>query len=200
MDNFLSWFNKTTPNQDQSIHPVIRSGIAHLWFESIHPFEDGNGRVGRAVAEKALAQDVGEPLPFSLSIIIESRRKEYYSALEKAQRSNEITAWLVFFTSIIFQAMADAETRVRFVIRKARFLARFASQLNERQYKAILRMFDAGPVGFEGGMNTRKYMGITRASKATATRDLQELVQLGALVPKGQGRGTRYELSILEGV
>lgn len=195
MQIFLDWFNETAPNQGKSIHPVIRAGIAHLWFESIHPFEDGNGRVGRAIAEKALSQGVGEALPFSLSIAIESRRKEYYSSLESAQRSNEITPWLTFFSSIVLQALTDAESRVWFVIRKARFLACYGPRLNERQHKAILRMFDAGPDGFEGGMNTRKYIHLTRASKATATRDLQELVGMGAMVTVGQGRGTRYELA-----
>lgn len=196
MDEFLDWFNKTAPADGaKSMHPIVRAGIAHLWIESIHPFEDGNGRVGRAVAEKALAQDIGEPLPFSLSIILESRRREYYAALEAAQRGNEITSWLAFFSSIVQQALEEAETRVKFVIGKARYLARYGSALNDRQSKAILRMFDAGPGGFEGGMNIRKYLGITKTSKATATRDLQELVRMGAMVAKGQGRGTRYELA-----
>ncbi len=198
MEVFLSWFNDSAPGKSAAMHPIIRAGIAHLWFESIHPFEDGNGRIGRAVAEKALAQDMGEVLPFSLSMAIDSRRKEYYAALEKAQSGNEITPWLVFFTSVVLQAVDEAVSRVFFVIRKAKYLNVFKPKMNNRQQKAILRMFDAGPNGFEGGMNARKYTGITRASKATATRDLQDLVNKGALTPIGQGRGVRYELVRME--
>ncbi len=192
MERFLSWFNNWTP-LDLKTSPV-RAAIAHLYFESIHPFEDGNGRIGRAVAEKALSQGLGAPVPFSLSKAIESDKKAYYKALEQAQKSNEISDWMAYFVPLTLRALDEATVEILFTIQKAHFFERFQLMLNERQLKIIRRMFDAGPKGFEGGMNARKYGGITGASKATATRDLQQLVQMGALMAVGGGRSVRYEI------
>jgi Fic family protein len=195
MARFLRWFNDTAPGEPSSIpHAPVRSALAHLYFETLHPFEDGNGRIGRALAEKALSQGLGRPALLSLSRAIEARRREYYEALQSAQRSNETTAWVRWFAGIVLEAQQDAENRIRFVLRKSRFFQRYERDLNERQLKAVRRMFEAGPEGFVGGMNARKYTALTGASKATATRDLQHLAQLGALVPTGGGRSTRYEL------
>lgn len=195
MARFIRWFNATAPGEQGSIpHAPVRSALAHLYFETLHPFEDGNGRIGRALAEKALSQGLGRPVLLSLSRAIEARRKEYYEALQSAQRSNETTAWIRWFAGIVLQAQQDAEDRIRFVLRKSRFFQHFEHELNERQLKVVHRMFEAGPEGFAGGMNARKYIALTGASKATATRDLQHLAQLGALVPTGGGRSTRYEL------
>jgi Fic family protein len=195
MARFLSWFNRTAPGGAAPIHHApVRSGLAHLCFETIHPFEDGNGRIGRVIAEKALSQGLGRPVLLSLSRTIERQRRDYYRALEFVQQSNEVTPWLRYWTGLVLHAQADAERRIRFVLEKIRFLARFESRLNERQRKAILRMFGAEPDGFQGGMNARKYRAITKTSKATATRDLQHLASIGALVPAGSGRATRYEL------
>ncbi len=148
------------------------------------------------MAEKALSQGLGAPLPFSLSRAIEADKKAYYGALEQSQRSNEVTGWLEYFLRLALRALEDAEAEVLFIVKKAQFFDRYREQLNERQLKVLRRMFEEGPAGFEGGMNARKYCGITGASKATATRDLQQLEQVGALEAVGGGRSTRYEVRI----
>jgi Fic family protein len=194
---FISWFNKTTPGEKDEIrNPILRSAIVHLYFESIHPFEDGNGRIGRAISEKALSQGLGRPALLSLSESIEANKKTYYDALKTAQRSNEITAWIVYFSNTALEAQSRAEESIGFVLRKTKYFDHFKERLNERQMKVIRRIFDAGPKGFEGGMSARKYIAITRSSKATATRDLQYLSGIGALKKIGGGRSTRYEIGL----
>lgn len=196
MARFIVWFNATAPGgRDEIREGPVRAAIAHLYFESIHPFEDGNGRIGRAIAEKALSQSAGRPLLLSLSATIEAARKLYYTALESAQRSNEITPWVIYFIQTVLQAQAEVEVLIDFTLRKARFFDRFEKQLTDRQLKVIRRMWSEGPGGFEGGMNARKYGAITKISKATATRDLQDLAQKGVLHVVGAGRSTRYELT-----
>jgi Fic family protein len=192
MARFISWFN-----EDEIKNPILRSAIAHLYFESIHPFEDGNGRIGRAISEKALSQGLGRPVLLSLSESIEAHKKAYYDALKTAQRSNEVTAWIVYFSNMALEAQSMTEESIGFILRKAKYFDHFKDQLNERQMKVIRRMFDAGPKGFKGGMNARKYIAITRTSKATATRDLQYLTAIGALEQTGGGRSTRYEIGLL---
>jgi Fic family protein len=199
MQRFIAWFNDSAPESRNGIREApIRSAIAHLYFETIHPFEDGNGRIGRAVAEKALSQGMGRPALLSLSDAIESRKKDYYSALEQAQRSNEITDWIRYFTRTILAAQSRSEEQIDFILRKVKFFDRFRDRLNERQRKVIIRMLDEGPDGFAGGMNARKYIGITKTSKATATRDMQNLVEIGAFRRSGSagGRSTRYQVDL----
>lgn len=197
MARFIAWFNNTAPGAKEGIkNPILRSAIAHLYFESIHPFEDGNGRIGRAISEKALSQGLGRPILLSLSQAIEADRKNYYKALKTAQRSNEITAWIVYFSHTVLEAQSIAEEGINFILLKSKFFDQFKEQLNERQMRVVRRMFDEGPKGFEGGMSARKYIAITRTSKATATRDLQYLTKIGVLQPRGGGRSIRYHLSI----
>ena len=199
MDRFIIWFNSTSPGGKLEIkNAVVRSAIAHLYFESIHPFEDGNGRIGRAIAEKALSQGIGYPVFLSLSKTIEARKKDYYNALEAAQKTNEITPWVAYFAGVTLNAQQSAEEQINFTLRKTRFFDRFRDQFNERQLKVIKRVLEEGPAGFEGGINAGKYSSITKASKATATRDLQDLLQKGALVPfgGGGGRSTRYRVNL----
>lgn len=176
----------------------LRAGIAHLWFESIHPFDDGNGRVGRAIADHAIAQDLGYPPLSSLATRIEADKKGYYAQLEQAQRGDlRIDAWLAWFVETLLKAQDNTGAQLAFVVEKARWFDRYRDRLNERQHKATTRMFAAGPAGFEGGMTAAKYIGITGCAKATATRDLAALVQMGALVVlPGGGRSTHYGLSI----
>ena len=190
MEEFMDWFNR----RDKK--PPLKAAIAHLWFETIHPFEDGNGRIGRAISEKALAQGLGMPHIFSISQAIQADKNAYYKALEEAQQSNEITDWLAYFLNIFIAAITEAEEEINFTIQKGKFFDAFQHQLNERQLKAIQRMFDAGHGGFVGGMNVRKYIAITGTSKATATRDMQQLAKMGAFVQVGGGRSTRYELNL----
>jgi Fic family protein len=197
MTRFISWFNETAAGGKLEIkRPLVRAAVAHLYFESIHPFEDGNGRIGRALSEKALSQGIGRPALLSLSRAIEAQRKKYYEALQTGQQSNEITPWVTWFVNMAVEAQKHAEEQIEFTLKKTKFFDRFKDELNERQVKVMRRMLEEGPKGFQGGMNAKKYMGITDTSKATATRDLQDLVEKGVLVPSGGGRSTRYEINI----
>ncbi|VAW11857.1 Fic domain protein, PA0574 type [hydrothermal vent metagenome] len=193
MDEFIKWFNES---QNTIKKPIIRSAIAHLYFESIHPFEDGNGRIGRAIAEKAFSQSIGRPVLFSLSKSIESNKNNYYCALKAAQRSNEITDWINYFVKTVLDAQIDAEQEIEFTLKKTKFFDQHKNELNERQQKVVRRMLEEGHQGFEGGMNARKYVSLTSASKATATRDLQDLAEKGIFKPVGGGRSTRYNINI----
>lgn len=193
MKGFVDWFNGS---ENTIVHAPVRAAIAHLYFESIHPFEDGNGRIGRAISEKAISQGLGRPAVLSLSRTIEAKKNRYYDALEDAQKSNEISSWIRYFVEVALVAQEDAERQVEFVLRKTKFFDCFRSDLNDRQLKVVRRMLDEGPDGFEGGMNARKYISIVKTSKATATRDLQRLVELGVLEPHGGGRSTRYRLLV----
>jgi Fic family protein len=168
-----------------------------LYFESIHPFEDGNGRLGRAIAEKVLAQSVGHPTLTALAATILIRRKSYYAALEAANKQNDLTVWLSWFAGIVLEAQQRTEAQVEFLLDKTRLLDRLRGQWNDRQEKAVLRMLRAGPEGFEGGLSAGNYSTITGASSATATRDLSELVELKALVRTGERRHARYQLAIV---
>ena len=193
MEQFVNWFNLS---QTKIKHAPVRSAITHLYFESVHPFEDGNGRIGRALSEKAIFQSLGRPAILSMSHVLERNKNEYYDALEKAQGSNEITDWLSYFAGMLLRAQDYTEKQIDFVLRKARFFDCFSNELSDRQLRVVGRMLEEGPERFEGGMNARKYRGLTRVSKATATRDLQDLVTKGALKPIGAGRNARYDLRL----
>ena len=197
MKQFIQWFNDTAPGEKKEIRKApVRSAIAHLYFESIHPFEDGNGRIGRAIAEKALSQTIGRPVLLSLSQTIESDKRSYYHALESAQRSNEITDWIKYFVTTTLDAQKQAKEAIELTLKKAKFFDHYRDKLNERQLKVIKRMMEEEPRGFEGGMTAKKYMSITKTSKATATRDLQALTELKTLINTGGGRNTSYALNI----
>jgi Fic family protein len=191
MKRFIEWYNQSDINS-----PIIKAAVAHLYFESIHPFEDGNGRIGRAIAEKALSQGFDNPIIFSISKSIEENRKAYYHALQHAQQTLEITKWIHWFASIIIHAQEDAEKIIQFTIKKVKFFDRYDKNFNERQRKVIGRMLEEGPNGFNGGMNVKKYLSITNTSKATATRDLQDLVEMNVFTTIGGGRSTSYEINI----
>jgi Fic family protein len=191
MEQFLRWFN------DSSKLPALtRAGIAHLYFVSIHPFEDGNGRIARALSEKSLAQSIGQPSRITLARTIEKHRKDYYHALEKANQDNEITDWLVYFAQTVLRAQQDTLSYVEFIIEKTKLYDRVSKQLNERQAKVLERMFRAGMEGFQGGLSADNYLKITGTSRATATRDLHQLVEMGALYSIGHLKSTRYHLNI----
>ena len=195
---FIKWFNDTAPGGKKEIKKApVRSAIAHLYFETIHPFEDGNGRIGRAIAEKAISQTLGRPVLLSLSRTIEADKKSYYSALGDAQKSNEITKWIKYFVDTALTAQIEARQLIDFILKKTKFFDGFINQLNERQLKVIKKMMDAGHKGFEGGMNASKYMSISKVSKATATRDLQYLSDIKAFIAQGGGRSTSYVLNIV---
>ncbi|CAN5899666.1 Fic family protein [soil metagenome] len=196
MRAFVDWFNDTGPDGGNPMPPLTRAGLAHLYFVCIHPFEDGNGRIGRAIAEKALAQNLGQPTLIALAYTIERKRKNYYAALERNNKDMEITDWLTYFAETIVEAQANTLKRMDFYVAKAKFHERLRDQLNERQQRAIARMFREGVEGFKGGMSAEKYIAITQSSRATATRDLQDLVGKGALTRTGELRHTRYQLAL----
>ncbi len=198
MQAFIRWFNETAPGGVSEIKiAAIRAGIAHLYFESIHPYEDGNGRIGRAIAEKALAQGLGRPALLCMSQEIEANRKIYYSALQEAQKSNEITEWLRYFIEMLTAASLRSSEQIDFIISKSKFYDSFADKLNARQKKVVSRMLEEGTEGFEGGINARKYCSITKCSKATATRDLTEMLEMKALRRRqGGGRSISYDLNL----
>ena len=190
MQAFLKWFG----NGDD-IDPVIKAGIAHLWFVTIHPFEDGNGRIARAIGDMALARADGAPERFySLSSQIEAERKHYYAQLEKQQRSApDITDWLTWFLDCLGRAIADAETTLGNVLFKARLWDAINQKpVNERQRLIVNRMLEDD---FEGFMNTSKYAKLTKCSNDTALRDIRALKERGILIQNpGGGRSTSYGL------
>jgi len=196
MDRFLKWFERTAPDAADALPALTRAGLSHLYFESIHPFEDGNGRLGRALAEKSLAQNIGQPSLIALAFTIERKRKDYYAQLEQHQRTLDVTPWLEWFAEAVLTAQQVTLDRVGFFIAKAHFYDRHRERLNERQGKAIERMFREGPDGFKGGLSAENYISITGTSRATATRDLQDLVEIGALTRTGERRYTRYRLKL----
>lgn len=190
MARFLSWFEK--PGK---IDPVLKAGIAHLWFVTIHPFEDGNGRIGRAVADMALARAENIPDRFySLSTQIESERKEYYNQLEKQQRSTlEITDWLEWFLGCLGRAISSAENTLNKVLFKAQLWNKInQNSVNERQRLIINRMLEDS---FKGYINTSKYAKLAKCSTDTALRDIQDLKARGIFIQNSSaGRSTSYRL------
>jgi Fic family protein len=196
MTRFIDWYNRTAPAGAESLPALTRAGIAHLYFESIHPFEDGNGRIGRALAEKSLAQSLGQPSLIALAATILCGRARYYDALEAANKRNEITDWLAWFAGTTIEAQRRTIALIEFLIDKTKLFDRLSGQFNERQQKALLRMFKEGPEGFKGGLSAGKYSTITGASPATTTRDLADLTEKGALTREGERRHARYKLSV----
>lgn len=192
MDQFLFWVNS---NNEQE--PLVKAGITHLWFIMIHPFDDGNGRIGRAITDYQLAESYPAVMQLaSFSKHISMDRKGYYRILEAAGKDGlDITGWLQWFLQTLKTAIHESEWVVERVDLKADFWQQHANtSLNARQHKAINRLLDAGE-RFEGGMTTRKYAGMTKCSKVTASRDLSDLVEKHILQKcPGKGRSTSYEL------
>lgn len=196
MKRFVEWFNRTAPGTASALPALTRSGIAHLYFESIHPFEDGNGRIGRAIAEKALVQGFGQPAIVALARSILAHHGDYYRALEKANGTNEVTGWLRWFGAIALEAQYQTTAQIDFVINKAKLLDKVRGRINARQERVLLRMLREGPERFTGGMSAKKYSTIAGTPPATTTRDLAGLVEVGALIRSGELKHTRYSLNI----
>jgi len=192
MDKFINWFNET---RDKPL-ALVRSGIAHLYFESIHPFEDGNGRIGRAISEKSLSQSLGRPTLIAISHTIESRRNDYYAALKRNSIGIDINNWLEYFCKMVLQAQGHTQSMIDFIIEKGKFYHQFGESLNNRQGKVLRRIFREGIGGFKGGLSASNYIRIAGTTSSTATRDLQHLVEQGAMVRTGQRKGTRYYLNL----
>ena len=207
MKQFLDWFEKTSPSRvafnlakDRSmVDGLERAGIAHLWFESIHPFEDGNGRIGRAIVDMAMAQDAHSSVKlYSLSEQMMRNRSEYYDALNAAQQGDiDISAWVIWFANTCAQACMHSCAFMDEAVQKANYWSKYAHiELNPRQKKLIQKLLDAGDGGFVGGLNAEKYIKITGTSKATATRDLSALLGSEMLFAVGQGKAMRYYVNI----
>ena len=201
MGLFLDWFARTAPVKDRApqLEGLARAAIAHLWFESIHPFEDGNGRIGRAIVDMAITQDhPGGVRLISLSGQLLASRKGYYDALNAAQRgSGDVTDWVIWFARQYALACEHSSRVIDRAIEKARFWTAHAGiALNERQRKVLQRLLDDGDGGFLGGLNAEKYMKLTGTSKPTATRDLAHLVKAGLLWTRGRGKAMRYYVNV----
>ena len=221
IDKFLDWFEASRPRASAapSLHGIARAALAHLWFESIHPFEDGNGRLGRAVVDMALAQDmlaqdlsatVAQMRVFGMARQMLKTRATYYDALNLVQRKPllladgsaiDVTSWVQWFVQAFTQGCASSQAVVRQAVDKSAFRIRAAAcDLNARQHKVLSRLLEAGNTelggGFLGGMSTDKYAKITGASKATASRDLTDLAAKGLLRVEGVGKATRYAVTV----
>ncbi|MGP8259267.1 MAG: Fic family protein [Acidobacteriaceae bacterium] len=196
MVRLIAWFNRTTPDGSEPLPALTRAGLAHIYFESIHPFEDGNGRIGRAIAEKALIQSFGQTILIALGTAILAHHRSYYDALEAANKHNEVTEWLAWFAGIAIEAQLRTTAQVEFLIDKTKLLDRLSGTLNARQKKVILRMLEEGPEGFRGGLSAGNYNTIADSSPATTTRDLADLVKQGALIRTGERKHARYALNL----
>jgi Fic family protein len=189
MAGFLDWFNGAAETD-----PVLGAALAHLWFVTIHPFDDGNGRIARAIADMALARSEGSPRFYSMSGQISRERRDYYAVLEATQRGGlDVTAWLQWFLGCLDRALAGAEQALVAVLGKARFWDALRGQtLNERQARVINRLLD----GFEGRLTSSKWATLTGTSPDTALRDISDLVERGILVRSDAGgRSTSYSLA-----
>lgn len=194
MSQFLTWWDSSRGNMEG----LIRAAVGHFWFVTIHPFEDGNGRIARALTEMALAQDDSQKHRYySLSSQIMEERENYYDILEACQKgSSDITKWLVWFLECFSRAIDRSELILSGFIRKANFWRIHAqASLNERQRKVINKLLDSGPDGFEGGLTTRKYASMAKVSKPTAFREINRLLELGIIRQNpGKGRSVSYVL------
>lgn len=194
MTAFFVWWAQSC----KTIDGIIRAGLAHLYFVTIHPFDDGNGRLARTITDMALAQDEGKKERYySLSMQIMKERNAYYEMLAKAQLSNgDCTEWLLWFIACLERALIESHTILKIVLQKAAFWKYHAeTPVNMRQQKVLNRLLDAGQTGFEGGLSTRKYAGMTKVSRATAWREIEDLLQKKMLCPlPGKGRSTAYAI------
>jgi len=195
MSRFIRWYNNAEPTP-------VKAAVAHLWFEAIHPFEDGNGRIGRAISDHAFSQSFGFPIITGISSVISrsaQSNREYYDGLESATTGGlRIDRWIAYFLALAEDALDHTQSIFDFVIAKTRFYEQFGNFMNTRQHRVVARIFKEGPDGFKGGISAKKYMKIADCSKATATRDLQFLLEHQAIekIPGSAGPGTRYELCL----
>lgn len=195
LEAFIQWFNHPPKTLDR----LLRAGIAHLWLITLHPFDDGNGRVTRAVTDRALSQAEQESIRFySLSASIMTHRKEYYEHLEQSQKGElNITSWLLWFLETLEDSLKQGQSRFNRVMQKTRFWNTHSQTvLSERQIKVLNRLLDNLGDEFSQGINASKYKSLAGVSKPTATRDLTELLNKGCLIKSGDGRSTRYLINV----
>ena len=196
LDEFMQWFN--TSRTDPLLDPLIRAGITHLWFVTLHPFDDGNGRITRTLTDLALAQMDRQSIRlYAMSPVILSKRKGYYDILEATQKGDSnITAWLLWFLSALKESLEQTLTRIQRTLLKSRFWSTFLEiDLHEGQRKVLNRLLDGGENGFEHGISASQYQKVAKVSRATATRHLTDLLEKGCMVKlNGGGRSTRYQI------
>ena len=196
VDAFLAWFESTA--NTSTLDPLLRAGIAHFWFVTLHPFDDGNGRLTRAITDLALAQAEHQAIRFyTMSASILADRTGYYRVLEQSQKGDlDITEWLLWFLQTLLDSLEQALLRIDRILGKARFWRKHGEHmLSAEQRKVINRLLDGGERGFGDGINASQYQAVAKVSKATATRHLSDLTEKGLLrrLPGG-GRSTRYEI------
>ena len=197
LPDFLDWFEKS--RSDASLDPLLRAGIAHFWFVTLHPFDDGNGRLTRAITDLALAQGEHQTIRFyAMPASILDDRAGYYRILEASQKGAlDITAWLQWFLATLLNSLEQALARIDRVLIKARFWQTHRSQtFSAEQTKVLNRLLDGGERGFEAGISAAQYQAVAKVSKATATRHLSDLVAKGCIIRlPGGGRSTRYQVN-----
>lgn len=206
MEAFVKWYNSTSPlNPDSNyMSGPVRSAIAHMWFTSIHPFGDGNGRIARAISEHALFQGFDIPPLFSISTPMHANRDDYYKKLAESSRLNpstDLTSWVVWFAEITKDAQVDSKNKIDFILKKSLFWDHHKdTKLNKRQQKLVSKFFTFGIDGLiQVGINSDKYQSITGASSSTATRDLKDLVNKGVLsASQSGGRSARYSIILVD--
>jgi Fic family protein len=196
MAAFFDWFEAS--HHEPALDPILRAGIAHFYFVTLHPFDDGNGRLARAIADRALAQADGQSIRlYAMSSAILARRQDYYRILEASQRGTpDLTGWLAWFLDTLLATLHEALASVDRTLAKARFWQRFGDQaLAAPQIKVLNRLLDGGERGFENGISAAQYQKVAKVSKATATRHLADLLAKGCVEKlPGGGRSTRYQL------
>jgi len=194
--DFISWFNRS--REDVLLDPLLRAALCHLWFVTLHPFDDGNGRITRALTDLALAQADGQSIRlYAMSASILARRADYYRILQQTQRGElDVTAWLIWFLDVLNDSLQQALATVTRMQEKARFWLRHnAVPLSSEQTRVLNRLLDGGEQGFADGISAGQYQKVAKVSKATATRHLAELVEKGCLEKlPGGGRSTRYQI------
>ncbi|WP_028696709.1 Fic family protein [Pseudomonas cremoricolorata] len=200
LQTFLEWFEHS--RNDHQLDPLLRAGIAHFWFVTLHPFDDGNGRLTRALTDLALAQGERQAIRFyTMAASILDDRAGYYAVLESSQKADlDLTPWLRWFLATLLRSLEQALQRIDRLLHKARFWQRHREQdLSPEQRKVLNRLLDGGPKGFEEGISAAQYQAVAKVSKATATRHLADLLDKGCLIRlPGGGRSTRYCVALAE--
>lgn len=197
LDAFLVWLSES--REESSLDPLLCAGLAHFWFVTLHPFDDGNGRLARAVSDYVLAQGEQQSIRYyAMAASIMDKRKSYYEILESTQKGGlDITAWLRWFLQTLKETIDSSLSKINDVLQKSRFWQVHGQDgLKPEQIKVLNRLLDAGPDGFEGCLNATKYQGIAKVSKATATRHITEMLEKGCIVKlDGGGRSTKYDVN-----
>ncbi|WP_168391266.1 Fic family protein [Acinetobacter indicus] len=196
LNEFIKWFNAS--KSDHLLDPIIRAGITHLWFVTLHPFDDGNGRITRTLTDLALAQmDQQSIRLYAMSPVILNKRKSYYEVLEATQKGDSnITEWLVWFLEALNESLEQTLKRINRTLFKSNFWKKYSEiDFHEGQRKVLNRLLDGGENGFEHGISAAQYQKVAKVSKATATRHLTDLLEKGCIVKlEGGGRNTRYQI------